>query len=163
MTTARILIPLVTLLSVGCVPDPRGGEDTHDTAPQDTASEDTASEDTDDTGSHDTASDDTASDDTASHDTATDTGPADTGTVDTALDTGTDTGTVDTGADTGTVDTGTVDSGAPEDADGDGWTVADGDCDDTDADVYPGALEWPDGIDNNCNGEVDEAHWVCIP
>ena len=31
-----------------------------------------------------------------------------------------------------------------------------GDCDDTDADVHPGAREiWDDGIDNDCNGEID--------
>jgi len=40
-----------------------------------------------------------------------------------------------------------------EDADGDGWTVADGDCDDTDASVNPGASEvCNDWIDNNCDG-----------
>lgn len=35
--------------------------------------------------------------------------------------------------------------------------VEDGtDCDDTNADVYPEAIETCDGIDNNCNSEVDE-------
>ncbi len=43
------------------------------------------------------------------------------------------------------------------DADGDGFTVAQGDCDDTDPAVYPGAPELCDGKDNNCNGAVDEA------
>jgi len=42
------------------------------------------------------------------------------------------------------------------DADGDGVTVADGDCDDADADLYPGRSEDCDGIDNNCNGIADE-------
>ncbi len=40
------------------------------------------------------------------------------------------------------------------DADGDGYTVQDGDCDDENGDVYPGAEEhWYDGIDSDCDGE----------
>jgi len=42
------------------------------------------------------------------------------------------------------------------DLDGDGFTEAEGDCDDRDASVHPGAVEIPDGKDNNCNGEIDE-------
>ena len=39
------------------------------------------------------------------------------------------------------------------DGDGDGWTVGEGDCDDGDGSIYPGAAEIPcDGIDSNCNG-----------
>ena len=40
------------------------------------------------------------------------------------------------------------------DADGDGYTVADGDCDDADASVHPGAADEPDlgQIDSNCDG-----------
>ena len=42
------------------------------------------------------------------------------------------------------------------DRDGDGLTEADGDCDDRDPWVYPDAEEWPDGADNDCDGQVDE-------
>jgi hypothetical protein len=45
---------------------------------------------------------------------------------------------------------------ATDDADGDGVTTADGDCDDGDPAVHPGALEVPDGADDDCDGWVDE-------
>jgi len=48
------------------------------------------------------------------------------------------------------------DSAASADLDGDGWSVADGDCDDNDASVHPEAPEQCDGVDNNCDGTVDE-------
>lgn len=45
------------------------------------------------------------------------------------------------------------------DGDGDGFTpIAGQDCDDNDADVYPGALEILDGKDNNCELGVDEGY-----
>jgi hypothetical protein len=40
------------------------------------------------------------------------------------------------------------------DGDGDGWTGEAGDCDDTDAAVYPGAPEVSVGVDNDCDGVV---------
>ncbi len=43
------------------------------------------------------------------------------------------------------------------DHDGDGYSGDDGDCDDTDADIYPGAFEETDGRDTDCDGEVESA------
>ncbi len=45
---------------------------------------------------------------------------------------------------------------SPDDQDGDGYTVADGDCDDADASAHPNAPEdCGDGVDNDCDGDVD--------
>ncbi len=45
---------------------------------------------------------------------------------------------------------------APVDLDGDGSPAGE-DCDDSDASALPGAAESCDGIDNDCDGDVDEA------
>ncbi len=42
------------------------------------------------------------------------------------------------------------------DQDGDGFTPSDGDCDDTDSDVNPEAIEICDNKDNDCDDSVDE-------
>ena len=42
------------------------------------------------------------------------------------------------------------------DFDNDGYSVNQGDCDDANAQVNPGATEIEDGIDNDCDGEIDE-------
>ena len=43
------------------------------------------------------------------------------------------------------------------DADGDGWRICEGDCDDENPEVYPGHPEdWDNGIDDDCDGLIDE-------
>jgi len=49
----------------------------------------------------------------------------------------------------------TSSDGSTQDGDGDGVT-ADEDCDDSDATVGPGAVEVCDGVDNDCDGVIDE-------
>ena len=72
--------------------------------------------------------------------------------------------------DTGILEAENVDSGTPapdepEDADHDGYDTTT-DCDDEDPTVHPGSVERCDGLDNDCNGVVDddpndgEAHYV---
>ena len=46
-----------------------------------------------------------------------------------------------------------------DDRDGDGYTTVDGDCNDDDWYSYPGADEYCDGQDNDCDGDVDEDFW----
>ena len=45
---------------------------------------------------------------------------------------------------------------SPVDSDGDTWSPRGGDCDDADPKVHPRAIEQCDGLDNNCDGQVDE-------
>jgi len=42
------------------------------------------------------------------------------------------------------------------DSDGDSYTKMQGDCNDNDSSINPSALELCDGIDNNCDGDIDE-------
>ena len=50
----------------------------------------------------------------------------------------------------------TVDWDEPVDRDGDG-AFSDVDCDDSNPDINPSASEICDGVDNDCDGETDEA------
>jgi|GEM_PF-3434659 len=43
-----------------------------------------------------------------------------------------------------------------DDLDGDGLSIDEGDCDDLDPDTYADATELIDGLDNDCDGEIDE-------
>ena len=47
-------------------------------------------------------------------------------------------------------------AGDDYDDDGDGLTENEGDCDDTDADILPGAPEIYNGLDDDCDGTIDE-------
>jgi len=46
------------------------------------------------------------------------------------------------------------------DCDGDGFTVSGGDCNDGDGTINPAAVEICDGLDNDCDGSIDEGD-VC--
>ncbi len=48
------------------------------------------------------------------------------------------------------------DESRQQDNDGDSWSVANGDCDDSNDNVFPGAEELCNGLDDNCNGVADE-------
>mgnify|MGYP003694382023 CR=1 FL=1 len=43
-----------------------------------------------------------------------------------------------------------------DDADGDGYTACQGDCDDARASTHPGTVESCNGLDDNCDGQTDE-------
>jgi len=49
-----------------------------------------------------------------------------------------------------------IDTAPCRDGDADGVLDCAGDCNDNDIDVKPGAPEWCDGVDNDCDGEIDE-------
>ena len=46
--------------------------------------------------------------------------------------------------------------GPEDDIDGDGYSEIDGDCDETNRSIYPGAPDPCDGVDQNCDGVPDE-------
>ncbi|HEU5179538.1 MAG TPA: MopE-related protein [Candidatus Polarisedimenticolia bacterium] len=45
---------------------------------------------------------------------------------------------------------------ADHDADGDGMSICDGDCNDGNPAIHPGALEVCDGLDDDCDSQIDE-------
>jgi len=66
-----------------------------------------------------------------------------------------DTGDYDTG-DTDTGDTGTPADPNDQDYDGDGFSPNQGDCNDSDPNIFPFTFDDCDGIDNDCDGLTDE-------
>ena len=42
------------------------------------------------------------------------------------------------------------------DLDGDGYSVEEGDCEDSDAGIFPGQIDVCDDVDNDCDGIIDE-------
>ena len=42
------------------------------------------------------------------------------------------------------------------DQDGDGFSVGQGDCDDSDSNIFPGQFEILNSIDDDCDGDIDE-------
>ena len=66
-----------------------------------------------------------------------------------------DTGQGDDDTGPGDDDTGPGDDDGDGDHDGDGWSVAEGDCDDGDPAVNPAAPEQRNGVDDDCDGVVD--------
>ena len=62
-----------------------------------------------------------------------------------------------------TVDAGVDADNTNVDGDGDGFTVAGGDCNDADPTINPGVLETcTDGFDNNCDGTIDKGDYNCM-
>lgn len=47
------------------------------------------------------------------------------------------------------------------DLDGDGWSVADGDCNDCTELINPGAYDYPGGVDEDCSGTPDDEPTGC--
>jgi hypothetical protein len=69
---------------------------------------------------------------------------------------GDDTATTDSGDSAGST-TGLTDSSEPDDDfDGDGISASEGDCNDDDPTIYPGRGEECNGVDDNCNDQIDE-------
>ncbi len=57
---------------------------------------------------------------------------------------------------------GLVDPGGSADFDEDGFTACEGDCDDNDPEIHPGAAEVCDARDNDCDGKCDNAEDIDV-
>ncbi len=66
-------------------------------------------------------------------------------------------GSVDEGQYASVLSDGLFNACGTADADGDGYSVCAGDCNDADPSVHPGAVELCNGIDDDCNSVIDDA------
>ncbi len=149
---AAVLLAAPALLAAGCISSADTGQ-SRDTQSVDSSSVDSSGADSSDA---DSSADSPGRDSSGSDSTTGDSASADSSGADSSADSsGSDSTTGDSSGDSG----GSADSAPPIDADGDGYpSVASGggDCDDTDAAVNPGAAEVCNGVDDDCNGSVDD-------
>lgn len=76
--------------------------------------------------------------------------------TDKADDSGDDSGATSDGGAASDGGSGSDGGSTGTDEDADGWSVEDGDCDDSNADVNPDRIETCDGVDEDCDGQTDE-------
>jgi hypothetical protein len=143
----RTITPILLSISLSLVACGEEEKETLEPAAEPSI-EDTDDTDTDDTDTDDTDTDDTGTDDTGTDDTGEDSGD------DTDLDSDDD----GDGASENDGDCDDSDAGLNiDDSDGDGFSTCEGDCDDGDLAINPDASDdTDDGIDNDCDGQIDE-------
>lgn len=143
---AKILFALALLLA-GCYPESKVDGTTDDTGAFETETGVDITNHGDDTSKTDDISDTAKVDDTAKSDTV-DSGETD----DTTIETGNSDDTATTNDTSDTVED--TDPDPIVDNDGDGYGEEE-DCDDYDDLVNPGAVEYCDSLDNDCDGLID--------
>ena len=146
-----------------------GGSDDGDDGDDDGSDDDGGDDGSDDDGGDDGSDDDGGDDgsDDGGDDDGGDNGGTTAGSDDggTGTDDGGETGSSDDGGEDDAVEEPPdadppVGAGLPDaDDDRDGYSEEEGDCNDTDDEIFPGADEDCDGIDTNCDGYRDLEFW----